>query len=129
MRLKLKDYRGEFENFLFSSIRASFNIYKPTSYNPKDFKNEDRFFDIGPCSLTRSNLKLTGGLQPPTYCPRIQLIKQIDQGRSSSILSSLSTQSGSGTRSKKPQVECNLEMQLIVKDEIKEISDIEIFLL
>jgi hypothetical protein len=62
MRLKLKDYRGEFENFLFSSIRASFNTYKPTSYNPKDFKNEDKFFDIGPCSLTRSNLKLTGGL-------------------------------------------------------------------
>ena len=42
VRAKMKEYGGQFENFLFSSIRSNFHVYRPTSINPKDFKKEDK---------------------------------------------------------------------------------------
>jgi hypothetical protein len=48
VRMFMKNYSGQFENFLFSSIRGHFHVYKPTSVNPKDFKSDERLFEVGP---------------------------------------------------------------------------------
>lgn len=48
IRLHMKGYQGQFENFLFTSGRSHFHIYKPTSVNPSDFKSAERLFEIGP---------------------------------------------------------------------------------
>lgn len=48
LRLSMREYAGQFENFLFSSVHSSFHVYKPTSINPKDFKSQDKLFEVGP---------------------------------------------------------------------------------
>ena len=71
VRIKVKDYAGQFENFLFSSIRSTFHVYKPTSINPKDFKKEDKNFEVGPAPNTRPNIKDLAPALP--MCPKIFL--------------------------------------------------------
>ncbi len=71
LRPRMKDYSGQFENFLFSSIRSTFHVYKPTSINPRDFKNEEKPFEIGPVANTRPNSK---DLAPAVaMCPKIAI--------------------------------------------------------
>jgi hypothetical protein len=71
LRPRMKDYSGQFECFLFSSIRSTFNVYKPTSINPRDFKNEEKFFEVTPVANTRPNSK---DLAPAVaMCPKIVL--------------------------------------------------------
>ncbi len=65
----MKEYAGQFESFLFSSIRSSFHVYKPTSINPKDFKKDDKNFEVGPAQSTRPNSRDLAPAQP--MCPKI----------------------------------------------------------
>lgn len=71
IRLKMKEYSGQFENFLFSSIVNQFRVFQPTSVNPADFKSTDRFFEIGPSRQAikenHSNIEL---------CPYIYIQKR-----------------------------------------------------
>ena len=56
IRLHMEGYAGQFQNFLFSSVRGVFLFYKPTSVNPRDFKSDDQLFEIGPSrSVARDN--------------------------------------------------------------------------
>jgi hypothetical protein len=128
VRTKIKDYAGQFENFLFSSIRSTFHVYKPTSINPKDFKKEDKNFEVGPASITRPNTKDLAPALP--MCPKIIL----DRKKPSS--------SGGGSssddhikRSAQPKQDSFggtsnvLEIRLEVNDQGKVVRDIEIFML
>ena len=74
LKPRMKDYSGQFECFLFSMIRSTFHVYKPTSINPKDFKNEEKPFEISAVSSTRPNSK---DLAPAiAMCPHIILKKK-----------------------------------------------------
>jgi hypothetical protein len=74
LKPRMKDYSGQFECFLFSSIRGTFNVYKPTSINPLGFKNEDKPFEVAPVEKTRPNNK---DLAPAfAMCPKIVLKKK-----------------------------------------------------
>lgn len=124
----MKDYAGQFENFLFSSIRSTFHVYKPTSINPKDFKKEDKNFEVGPATNTRPNIKDLAPALP--MCPKIIL----DRKKPGS--------GGGGTpsddpikRSAQPKQDrlggggYVLEIRLEVNDQAKVVRDIEIFML
>ena len=74
LKPRMKDYSGKFECFLFSMIRATFHVYKPTSINPYDFKNEEKPFEVGPVANTKPSSK---DLAPAvSMCPRIVLKKK-----------------------------------------------------
>ena len=74
LKPRMKDYAGQFECFLFSLIKGTLNTYKPTSINPRDFKNEDKPFEISPVANTRPNSK---DLAPAhAMCPKIALKKK-----------------------------------------------------
>lgn len=66
LRLCMRGYAGQFENFLFSSVRAAFHVYKPTSINPKDFKSQERLFEVGPSKALA--LKESKSALCPTIC-------------------------------------------------------------
>lgn len=68
----MRGYAGQFENFLFSSIRGSFHFYKPTSVNPRDFKSDDRLFEVGP-----SRSALRDNPASVALCPVISLQKKV----------------------------------------------------
>ena len=115
----MKDYAWQFENFLFSSIRSTFHVYKPTSINPKDFKKDDKSFEVGPVMTTRPNAKDLAPAQP--MCPKIFLHHK--KGESGSEKRAQPKQESFGGAS------TLIEVHLEVHDQIKEVRDIEIFLL
>ena len=70
LRMNMRGYAGQFENFMFSSVRGwGLHLYKPTSINPKEFKSEEELFKIGPPKSSKND-------NSSSICPTIRLVPQ-----------------------------------------------------